>query len=304
MEICLSMKEGSVLVNFTIGFGNNLFQYAFGKILSEKLGLPMRHAEIRPFGIERQYVNYNNSLSTMLINDPNCVMALNSKRSDVNYLVQGYFENYEIYRPYINQIKTWFPKHPITNKKDLILHFRLQNRLIQQSHCKNHVSFEAFERGINNFEFDKLHIVTDAKKWDFYTKEDIEEIQNDIRKGPNPPSNSPWIPTDQSLDYINHLIEGFSKYDIVVHCNDADVIPGSGGLRDDFIDDFNLIRSFDKIMFKDSTFSWWAAMLSDATHISAFRPWKPNKGSSNKNLGLTDFPGWKPWGTYEDLING
>ena len=36
------------------------------------------------------------------------------------------------------------------------------------------------------------------------------------------------------------FIEGFSKYQVVAHCNDAPTIPGSGGLRDDFINDFNL----------------------------------------------------------------
>ena len=98
---------------------------------------------------------------------------------------------------------------------------------------------------------------------------------------------------------MNSLIDGFSKYDLVVHCNDAPTIEGSGGLRDDFMTDFNLIRQFDKIMFKDSTFSWWAAVLSDASQVSPYGPWKPNKGVKNKNLGNASFKGWSPWGLQQ-----
>ena len=59
---------------------------------------------------------------------------------------------------------------------------------------------------------------------------------------------------------------------------------------------FNFIRSFDKILFKNSTFSWWASVLSDASRVGVFGPWKPDKGKKNKNLGQADFPGWFSWG--------
>ena len=301
-------SRGTVQPLYTIGFGNNLFQYCCARLLAEKNEFVFFHNPslleqegLFKIGLEETEQSVDHSsreLDTFYITDSNYKEALESDSlPDANYVVSGYFEDYTVYRPYLKEIRSWFPRQEKTNYDDLILHFRLQNRLIQETHCRNHVSFDVFERGIDKFEFGKLHIVTDAKKWDFYSKQDIEEIQEEIRLGPNPPSNSPWVDTEYSINYVNRLIEGFSKYDLVVHCNDAGTIPGSGGLRGDFIDDFNLLRKFDKIMFKDSTFSWWAALLSDAAHVSAYGPWKPNKGAGNKNLGLADFPGWFSWGT-------
>ena len=55
-------------------------------------------------------------------------------------------------------------------------------------------------------------------------------------------------------------------------------------------------------MFKNSTFSWWAAVLSEASCVGVFGPWKPNKGNRNKNLGKMDIPGWFSWGLENNLL--
>ena len=66
--------------------------------------------------------------------------------------------------------------------------------------------------------------------------------------------------------------------------------------NEDSIQDFNIIRKFDKILITASTFGWWAAFLSDASEIYSYAPWKPSKISSNKNLGKADYPNWNQWG--------
>tara|TARA_A100001391_G_C4940366_1_gene244332 strand:+ start:490 stop:675 length:186 start_codon:yes stop_codon:yes gene_type:complete len=45
------MSKGTVKVNLTIGFGNNLFQYCFARLLSEKYNLNLSHREIKEFSI-------------------------------------------------------------------------------------------------------------------------------------------------------------------------------------------------------------------------------------------------------------
>jgi hypothetical protein len=37
--------------------------------------------------------------------------------------------------------------------------------------------------------------------------------------------------------------------------------------------DFNFIRSFNKIVCGNSTFSWWATFLSEANTIITYKPW-------------------------------
>ena len=172
---------------------------------------------------------------------------------------------------------------------------------MQITHNKNHVSPEVYSSVFDKFDFNRLHIVTDAKKWGTYNSEDIEEIRREISVGPNPSDRSPWVPIDMSLRYMNDLVESFEKYNPIVHCNGASTIAGSGGLRGDFMDDFNLLKSFEKMVIFNSTFSWWAAVLGNATQVAAFGPWKPNKGLNSKNLGRATFPGWFSWGSVDDL---
>lgn len=45
------------------------------------------------------------------------------------------------------------------------------------------------------------------------------------------------------------------------------------------LDDFNFIRSFDRIVCSNSTFCWWAAFLSNATKIWTFKPWLNKVGA-------------------------
>ena len=51
MEIYSDMSNGTVIINFTIGFGNNLFQYAYGRLLAKKNGLSLHHRAIEEMGI-------------------------------------------------------------------------------------------------------------------------------------------------------------------------------------------------------------------------------------------------------------
>ena len=301
MEIYLNMSnKPHAHVKFTIGFGNNIFQYCFARLLAEKNNLVLTHTGIPEFNIP-EHQPPPPRLETVFIGEDNYKEALQADLSKFNLVIQGYFEDYEIFAPHLNEIRSWFPTVEKTNTKDLILHLRLQNRLVQVSNHKNHILADAYKKGIEKFEFDKLHIITDAKKWSEYNSNDIEEIQEEILNGPNPPSNSPWVSTEQSLYYINNLINGFSDLNPIVHCNGADVIPGSGGLRSGHMDDFNFIRSFNNIMIFNSTFSWWAAVLSNASNVGTWGPWKPNKGARSKNLGKTNYPGWFTWGSTEEL---
>ncbi len=303
MEICSTMDKGTVVVNFTIGFGNNLFQYTYAKLLADRHGLQLHHRAIPEVGVKESIANINNSLNAVIVNDTNYKQILYFENlENCNVVINGYFEDYKILKPYLPEVRSWFDKKEITNTKDVILHLRLQNRLVQISHNKNHISVDSFKSALSKFDYERLHIVTDAEKWETYSLDDIEKIRHQIKVGPNPPSNSPWVEPDQSLEYMNHLIEGFSDLNPIVHCNDAETIEGSGGLRGGFIDDFNLLRSFNQVIIFNSTFSWWAATLSGAQNVAIFNPWKIAKPpEARRNLGSTKYPGWVSWGSADDL---
>lgn len=292
-------KNGVVKVEFTIGFGNNLFQYCYARIIAEKNNMLLSHPPLKEFNIPESRPQINNNYKTVVVNDSNSTAAFAHRFKNCNILISGYFENYKFYKDYIQDIKEWFPKVGKTNNNDLILHLRLQNRLVQTSHHKNHIPSEGFKEGIREFEYDRLHIITDAKKWSEYERRDILEIQEEVRIGPNPTPS--WVSVEQSLYYMNSLINGLNDLNPIVHCSTAPVIPNSGGLRSGHMKDFDFIRSFDKIMIFNSTFSWWAAALSEASVVGTWKPWKPSKGIGKKNLGITEFTGWFSWGSEKQL---
>lgn len=296
-------KSGTVVINFTIGFGNNLFQYTYGRLLAEKNGLALAHRAIPEVGVPESNISPDNNLPVIMVDDSNYKKVFFTQDlSGYNVVINGYFEDYKILEDHLPEVRTWFDSIPRTNTDDLILHLRLQNRLIQVSHNKNHISVESFKKAIEEFDYKRLHIVTDAEKWTPYTLEDIEKIRDEISIGPNPSTNSPWAEPHQSLEYMNHLIEGFADLNPRVHCNGAQTIKGSGGLRDSFVEDFNLLRSFNQVIIFNSTFSWWAATLSGAEKVAIFNPWKIAKPQNQRrNLGRTAFPGWFNWGSADDL---
>lgn len=53
-------------------------------------------------------------------------------------------------------------------------------------------------------------------------------------------------------------------------------------------EDFEFIRSFDRIICSNSTFCWWAAFLSDASKIYTFKPW-----IRDPKVNLSDIPNGK-----------
>ena len=139
-------NRGTVGISFTIGFGNNLFQYTYARLLAEKNGLALSHRAIPELGVEASPVDFNKALPTIVINDENYKKAFFMEDlSDCNVLINGYFEDYKILENHLPEVRSWFDTVPVTNTKDLILHLRLQNRLIQVSHNKNHISADSFK---------------------------------------------------------------------------------------------------------------------------------------------------------------
>jgi len=299
------MKKGTLKMKFSKGFGNNLFQYAFGRLLSEYHNLNYSHDAIPELGIKKKVYKFNKNLKTIKFKAKSNLEAKKYDKDHQKYFQKEYrgynfdfysfifyFEDYTLYKPYLEKIRLWFPSVKKNNKEDLVLHFRLTNRLVWETHYKNFVKPEAYREVIKfNFKFKRLFIVTDAEKWDYVNKKDIENIKKKIAiqyKG-NP---TQFIPTNVSVKFMNRLVDNLKEFNPILYNGKS------------MIDDFNFIRSFDQVMFKNSTFAWWASVLGNALKVGAFGPWKPGKGKKkNRNLGQADFPGWFSWGEIDDLMN-
>ncbi|MAG77246.1 MAG: hypothetical protein CL811_10870, partial [Colwelliaceae bacterium] len=64
------MKKGTVITNFTIGFGNNIFQYCFSRLLAEKHNMNFVHKGIKELEIPANDFNVTGK-KVMIVNDDN-----------------------------------------------------------------------------------------------------------------------------------------------------------------------------------------------------------------------------------------
>lgn len=279
-------QAGTVEVRYTQGAGNNIFQYVFGRLLAEHHDMNLSAGSIDALENEPSYYPLDKKLKTITIgNDDeyNLNIFFSEKKTECNFIIKTYAEDYTIYKPHIKKIKSWFNIIPTTNTEDLVFHLRLGDRLVLASTYDPSmlVSPKEYCEAIEKFSsFSKLHIVTDIPFWRPITTEDVINMRFHY-KVPDKKRINPEF----SVQYFNSLYFELSKLNPIVRIGYS------------IKEDFDYIRSFDKILFQHGTLAWWAATLSNASEVGVYGPWRPVKGDKNKNLGETDFPGWFKWGT-------
>ncbi len=275
-----------ILVNLTNGFGNNLFQYNAAKLLAEFHNTtisaipPTENYYAKP-DLEKLGLNFvkasKNYSSLVLVNEGNYSSLFNDRYGDFNFLVRGYYEDYTFFEKDIQRIKDWYPKAKKRNDKDLVIHFRAGDRLFYKNEFDSKPSVNSYIQAINKFDFERLHIVTDMPSWSHITRDSLAKMSFHYKV-----PEKDRVDPQRSVDYFNSFIDGFAKYSPIVK-------------KRSIIDDFNFIRTFDNILFQHGTMGWWAAALSNASKVGVYGPWRPWKGTSNKNLSKVPFKGWFQW---------
>jgi hypothetical protein len=276
---------GTVTVELTNGFGNNIFQYVAARQLayflkSELIVLPPEPDYYAIPDLEKMGIKISQSSThreEIIIDDSNYLSSFNRKIQNKNITVSGYFENYKYFIENLDLIKPWFPEVTPRQDNDLVLHFRGGDRLFYKNGFDSNPPVENFLNAINKFDFDRLHIVTDMSEWRPLTNSELNDMKFHYDA---PPSSRVNIET--STEYFNSIVEGLLPLDPIIR-------HGSVG------DDFNYIRTFKNILFQHGTLSWWAAFLSDADKVGVYGPWRPWKADSNKNLSDVKLDRWFKW---------
>jgi len=274
---------------FYAGEGNQLFVYIYGKLFSEKFNILYIHPGIPSLKIESTlHLKKNNNLNFKnIVNFKEELDAININKN-YNYILDYGFnptiENYKIFLPYIKNIKNIFNIPNIRNKDDLVYHLRAGDALLNMNY--NYFNGEKLKKVIENIKYNNLYVVTNLKKHDLWTMEDLNNYKNKLLKygdcGANY-SNSTIINEEQMKESLNNLNS------VIKILNEKNAIWKS----DTIFNDFNFIRSFNKIIIGVSTFSWWAAILSEANEVYAPKNWKKLKGHRNKNLPFVELDNWK-----------
>ncbi len=278
-----------VIVKLTNGFGNNLFQYIAGRILAEfhnqkifcitseknyyasqdlkNLNVPIYNPSIRE--------NIITKFSSIRISDDNFSDYFEEKYQKKHFILKGYFEDNNIFKKHIPKIKTWFPLQKKKNNNDLVLHFRGGDRLFYKNEFPYKPSPDSFISAINRFEFEKLYIVTDMPSWNYLTADELERniFHNKVKK-------EMAVPIQSSVNYFNSVVAALEKFDPILY-------------KKNLSDEFNFIRSFDKILFQNSTTAWWAARLSNASKVGVLKGWRNWK--KNNKTNLLENKNWFQW---------
>ena len=280
--------QKAVLVKFTNGEGNNIFRYIYGRLLAERRGCRLLSPalpalDIPAIGCSRQELKEIERDGKALILDMSAKDKANfhvyfDHPENVNIVVKAYPEDFTLYTPAIDHIRSWFPEIPMSNRDDLVMHLRLGDRLVMAGTYKNgnDQSPAAFIKAISQFDFKRLHIVTDMPVWRPVTQREVEEFTFHRRV-----QSKDRISPETSAQYFNSLYGELSKFDPVVRVGNS------------LESDFAYMRGFDKILFQHGTLAWWAAALSHASKVGVLKRWR---GGKECNLGWTDLPGWFGWG--------
>jgi len=230
-----------VEVKYLSRLGNNLFQYCFGRIITEGLGYKLKADPIPGFPntnvkvdgcdyssgypiqvIAQDYPEWYDGDYSQVFSWRNKNLSLDSVLKDNSkrkIIIEGYFQRYEYYKKYKDIIKKdWLALDPSTKKEnqnsnDIIVCVRRTDYI----RTGNALPFSYYREALNMEKHDRVFILSDD-------------------------ANDPFINL-------------FKKYNAVVY------------KESNPLEQFRFIMSFNKIIISTSTFYWWASFLSNAQEI-------------------------------------
>lgn len=220
--------------------GNNLFQYAFGRILAEKLGYAMEIAE-SPYQLEVKefknaaLLNGRRIPELVTVGDEYTLDQLVdlATTKDSGILLNGFWQKQHYYWDRRSEIKEWFRiesshRYSLT-PDDWVIHIRHEDYL----ESKLQLSPRYYDRCL---EYRK-----DLSRVFVVGKDLSKEVRDDYRR----------------------------RHGAIVVDTGSDLA------------DFTLLRDANNIVVANSSFSWWAAFLSQAERVFAPLPthgyWSPGQ---------------------------
>jgi hypothetical protein len=233
-------------INYTVNFGNCLFQYAFARLHAELNGLNLN--------TEFKFKNILNTTPHKKFDTPNItnhtdvsdqayyiyrsqhgsnVIPLSQQTS---YNFTGFFQDADIFNKNRDVVKSFFeiPKFEI-NKTDTLVTFRLGD-FIHTGSDSEIIHYEWYNEVLKNMPGKKILQICDYR----YMPEYTDQFSN----------------KEQEKRYIEKIAE---NHDCEVHYMNPNT-------QEDF---YNYFR-YNNIVCSNSTFAWWGCFLSEANNIITF----------------------------------
>ncbi len=288
----------SVEVRFLGHLGNNLFQYALGRVLAEERGLALRclpASETPGFGeieqasgivdrleqVHEYFADAPLSVSGRDIGQPQRRYVMGEKpgwnghglpfdhlmrdKNDHRIVLHGYFQRIEYYHPHRERIRRWFRLQrelgaPEPGPRDVILHLRqsLDMKLLERA-----LGLDYYVSVLSSLSCEKVYVCG------------LGLYDPEVRS-----ALAPWNPIWLNLSAVDTLA---------------------------------LMTRFRRIVMANSTFSWWGAYLAPQAEVFFPRPLRGCWGLEWPEVSLEvpeeryryvdDVPArsWRPWRWISNL---
>ena len=210
------------------GLGNNMFQYALGRIIADAKGYNLNVTKINQ--LDQFFKNVKNITDKKSLNEPVLQIGYDTKVGPQTYIekevvdfegaikVRGFFQRQEFYNAHRDQLLKWFKTSvklkKVPGKNDLVLHVRLGDYMGLGWQLDTGIFIDILKRE----EYDKYFIVTD----------------------------------DPDNPIIGNILE---------------TVDGGEVISVDKISDFEFLRRSKLLVLSHSSFSWWSSFLSDAKKV-------------------------------------
>lgn len=279
-----------VTVKYLGRLGNNLFQYALGRTIAESLSQSLQAAPID--GFEGTYDTVNAPQETYdggimphnYVKFSNQILKINDEPIDIEDISPGN----SAFRKQGVALDGWFQRYKYYkgNKDKIRQWFQIDDIDVGQT-----INDVIVHLRLGDCILGDLSEHPYVMPFEYYEAA-LSTTQFDRLYICSDPET-----TDHPM--FEDYMQKFSKYNPNL-------------LKGDAIEDFRAVKSFDKIIMSQSTFSWWAAFLSDASEVFCPVPMPGPHGhewsiaSPGVALFVDDEPRYKYIKQYEDgwkLVN-
>lgn len=222
--------------------GNQIYQFCAAKILSEELKIPLQCPSIFGFPETRLYniATFNKNLSDKIINRKNFAKTIenNLNITEENFIIKDDIFLYANFIKYKNEIKKWLKfERPLKfqkNPDDIVLHIRIYTKTRDLNYRKL-LPMSFYDQVLSSTKYDQVYICT----------------------------NEPNHPYIQNFKKYNPIIKSTTSLHEALYEKKM----GCKKVLEMNFEEFKFITSFNKIVIALSTFSWWAAFLSEGSEI-------------------------------------